>query len=1460
MKAALERHPGEYGRARFKRVWMWSDWPERDSRGFLAQDTGIDLVAEQTEAYGGGLCAIQCKFYADKHQVPTQGINSFLANSGTDDFRSRILFVTGYITAPAWTKIKKARPRCEVITAADLKRWPVRWVDFFDKPNSLRFESVRYEPYQFQVEAVEKVAMGFESTDRGQLILPCGTGKSVVSLWIAERIVGSGGRVLYLVPSIALMGQTMREWARQRSPDIPHRYIGICSDIKAGRASEDADLSELAMPVSTDPDRIRHQLEHSSDHEMTVVFCTYQSLPLVSEAQSATDTTDFDMVICDEAHRTTGVHHRGAGSDSGFRMVHDEDRIAARRRLFMTATPRIYTRRARRRVAELGEDYGVFSMRDESVYGREFYRMDFADAIEAGHLTDYKVVVIAVDEILAGELHSQLQVTEGPRLRVDDVVRMAGCWDALADPTTRTASGRVTGATNPHHAVSRAIAFTNTIATSKRIAHWWNPVVSTAGGYAPLDNGSAPDLLDCSVEHMDGKMNAYQRAKLIDWLQEGGARGQCRVVTNAKVLTEGVDVPALDAILFIEPKRSQVDVVQAVGRVMRRSEGKETGYVVIPVIVPEGAGLSDDAFLNSSGFKQVWSVLKALRSHDGRAYVWINTADLGAATPLDIIVVGNICQMCGERNCPQDEGCPALTGEPIQGKLPFPWHNAVASKLVEKCGDRQYWDRWAERVSEISDHIEVLIRVGIGADPELEKAFERFLVDMRRTVGGHVTTGALTTMVAHHVVTLPVFDSLFSESGFADRNPVSKALNELLGEFKTAGYRLSDETAELDRFYQSVSRRVDAAANSDARLSVMLDVYQSFFRKAMPREVKQLGITYTPVELVDFMLRSVDAVCRQEFGRGMSAPDVHILDPFTGTGTFINRLITQKDSSGGYLIRDEDLDRKFTGAGTAEGVPEIHANEIVLLAYYLAAVKIEEGYNERRGSHQPFEGIVLTDTFDMNSDDRRLPGTTSLRNNSARSQRQNSLPIRVIVANPPWSAGQRDAGDDNPNIAHPEVEARVKDTYGQRFREVTGRKPGGSAYGNLYIEAFRWASDRLGTSASTDDSDAGVLAFCTPNSLATGTSLAGMRATLRDEFTSIYVINLRGDAYKSGEEFRREGAKVFGGGSRNGVQITVLVRNPEKDLTDAAGLRYAEVPEYSSLEEKFAWLAQLGDVTSDQFETVRVNDMHDWVNLTDGTFESLLPVCSTKRDNHVAVRAHASGVKTNCDVYVYSFSRGALIEKVHLLIDEYEEARKKVNQGELTLETATLHTNLQAIKWTDALKQALKRDERIEFDESRIREVLYRPFTKTYLYEDSRILSRVKTISAMFPAMTPPPPRRSSSPLRTIGPYSEPSPRTGSRTSAQSERTSHHGSSRGDPDHEGSTASFRGPDHRDTARSACDGPPDALHTAAAPSDKPKEAIAVAGPSNMAVFGALATGHIPDLHMMGPGQQTRTFLG
>ena len=543
--------------------------------------------------------------------------------------------------------------------------------------------------------------------------------------------------------------------------------------------------------------------------------------------------------------------------------------------------------------------------------------------------------------------------------------------------------------------------------------------------------------------------------------------------------------------------------------------------------------------------------------------------------------------------------------------------------------------------------------------------------------------------------------------------------------------RLRDETRDLDRFYASVRNRLAGATGADARLKVMLEVYETFFKEAMPNDVSRLGIVYTPPELVDFILRSADAVLRREFGRGLTDRGVHVLDPFTGTGTFINRLLTQKRGGGGlgseFLVRDGDLARKF--GGRRGEAPEIHANEVVLLAYYLAAIKIEEAYKERTGHYEPFEGIVLTDTFEM-GDGAHLPELGPMGRNSSRVKRQNDLPIEVIVGNPPWSAGQKSAGDDNPNIDYPALENRVRETYGRRHREVTGRGAGKSA-GNLYVQAIRWASDRL-NGTGNDSSRPGVVAFVHPNSLCNGTSLAGMRAALRDEFTDIYVVNLRGDAMKSGDEFRREGDKIFGAGSRNGVQITVLVRNPSKDLATPATLHYAEVPEYSNLDAKFEWLGRLADVTGDEFRIVPLCEAHHWVNLTDGTFDSLLTVCAIDRSEpEVAVLSHASGVNTGSDAYVYSFDRDALIRRVKKLIASYEDARQLMMLG-FVLDDVSENDQLDSIKWTPTLRQALRRNDRLEFDEARIRECLYRPFTKLWLYADDRILVSVRTVASMF--------------------------------------------------------------------------------------------------------------------------------
>jgi predicted helicase len=532
----------------------------------------------------------------------------------------------------------------------------------------------------------------------------------------------------------------------------------------------------------------------------------------------------------------------------------------------------------------------------------------------------------------------------------------------------------------------------------------------------------------------------------------------------------------------------------------------------------------------------------------------------------------------------------------------------------------------------------------------------------------------------------------------------------------------------------------------------------------------------------------------------------------------------------------------------------------VLLAYYLAAIKIEEGFRERTGDYEPFEGIVLTDTFLMN-DNTRLPELGPMGRNSTRVKRQNDLPIEVIVGNPPWSAGQKSAGDDNPNIDYPALADRVRETYGRRHKEVTGRGAGKSA-GNLYVQAIRWASDRL-SGAGDEPARPGVVAFVHPNSLCNGTSLAGMRAALRDEFSDIYVVNLRGDAMKSGDEFRREGDKIFGAGSRNGVQITLLVRNPERDLSQPATLHYAEVPEYSNLAAKFEWLERLGDVTGDEFRTVPPNDEHHWVNLTDGTFDQLMPVCEIGRREQrgdTAIDVHALGLATNCDTYVYSFSRTELVARIKEFIDSYEEAREFVRLG-VPVDEATENYQLDSIKWTGTLKQTLKKGQEIRFDESRIREVLYRPFTKVWLYEDDRILSSVRTVSAMFPRRDLTHTHTSSSRLRTTETSSRRSRDETSSTSISSDRTKAglEPFPGGDPDDARPSTAVRDPGDGSTDGSPRSRTADAGTPAPGPvPEMTGGGVLVASPNSRALFGTLACDCLADLSAVGTNQPTRAI--
>ncbi len=1382
MKAVFEKHPGEFGPARFSQVMMWADWREdcvSKGQPDPGADIGIDLVAKQTGAFGGGLCAIQCKNYADM-KVATTGVDKFLAASAnTRKWTQRIFVSTTGHSKNAQKKLDDAG-NATVITGPQIDSWPIGDIrDLLDRPESLIFDVEQYTPRKDQEQALEAIREGLfldSSGTRGRVIMPCGTGKSVVALWAAERYVGVGGRVLYLVPSIALMSQTMREWALQRNPNVEHRYLSVCSDSKAARQNEDENLSDLAIPPTTDENKLASELKLVEPLMVTCVFSTYQSLPKVMAAQQL-GAPAFDLVICDEAHRTAGSTQSVSSEDTLFTLIHDNANINADRRLYMTATPRLYSEQAHIKASD--RDMDLYSMDDESVFGPELYYISFRKAIDEDLLTDYHVVVVAVDE----NTSSSFANTQVADLDMKTTQQLLGCWDALADPRTKgITKDRPAGVVDPdgQPPVRRAIAFTNTIKESTNVETYWmkllNEVLESSDNiYSRYSKekkaaGQLEHTLQLDVRHIDGKMNAYDRAVHINWLRDtskGSGRTQniSKVLTNAKCLTEGVDVPVLDAVLFLSPKTSEIDVVQAVGRVMRRAEGKAKGYVVIPVLVPNGKTAIADEVLRSSAWKGVWQVLRALRAHDERTEGYLSSPQL-TQRKAKIILIDNTAAAKDERSKDSYE-------EPT---LPLELPLTVASAIVDNVSDKKFWPRWGQEVGKITRRIRDRIEAAV-TDPQdsgqITEIIEKFKQGMRAALRTDVLSDdELLELIAQHIVTSPVLDALFAGQDFVKTNPISRELDTvykaLLGDPRSDSTSdvdrsedqlgLRRELARLERFHERMRRQLREVTDSDARLEVLLNLYESFFKHAMPKETKSLGIAYTPVELVDFMLRSVDAVLRHNLGipDGIGAEGVHVLDPFTGTGTFINRLLTIRrnpdDEKSDFLISDRHLDRKYLGPDSG-GSPELLATELLLLAYYIAALKIEEGYRQRKhlklGELAAFQGLVLTDTFFEKTFSSTQLAIAGLEENEERIRQRENLSVRAIIGNPPWSAGQDSSGDDNPNKEYPELSEAVNKTYGKKSTEIG--IPGGKAMGNLYIKALRWATDRL------DKTHGGVVAFVHPNSLTDGTSLACVRASLRDEFTDIYVVNLMGNAYKSGEEFRREGDKIFGQASRNGVQITVLVRSPNAKQDELGFVHYAKASEYNSLKEKFSWLHKLGDVLSDKLEEVPLNQEHDWDNLGDESYESLIPLISNtskrKSREEPLVFVNALGITTACDTYVYSFNRQGLLNKVKHLVDAFNDTLLAAweymldNPSKTSKQVAdkfTVNDNLSEIKWTGKLKTTLQRflNENqhsvdlpmgISIDPDRCRHVLYRPFTKLWLYEDDRILSSVKIISAMFP-------------------------------------------------------------------------------------------------------------------------------
>ena len=1276
---------------KFQDVWMLNEVPEEYH--ISKKDTGVDIVAKD---YDGNLAAVQAKFY--KGKVGKAEIDSFVAEAGKNVYSAGIIVSS----TDEWNKNAKAtledttKP-FSIIGLSQLRHAHFSWQKFnFAKENKDLSNKVIKKIRDYQNIAINKSLEYFQEHDRGKLIMAPGTGKTFTSLKIAEALMKKQGKkqfnVLYLVPSIQLLSQTLFGWNADVSEDIHMTSLSVVSDTKANKKKnkDDDDLGAREIgfePTTKVEDLINHyKLIESNNlpNDMRVVFSTYQSIDILKQAQKD-GFPEFDLIIADEAHRTTGAIAEREG-DSTFTEVHSNHNIKGKIRLYQTVTPKIYDQNAKKKAKE--NSIVVSSMDDKSIYGEEIYRLGFGEAVERGILTDYKVSVLAVSESYINK-DMQTLLSSDNQLKIDDIGKIIGVWNAMVKRNGIT--DEINGAP-----LKRAIAFTDTIKHSKVISEEFNQVVNEY-----LDTQST-ESFKVDVHHVDGGLNALEKEEQIDWLGNNDIEeNHARVLSNVRFLTEGIDVPNLDAIIFFSPKKSQVDIVQAVGRIMRKAENKQYGYIILPIVVADG---SDPhlALDNDKKYKQVWQVLNALRSTDERFDAEVNTLDLNKnkSKRIDFIGVDSSPDQPVKEDVFNEHGSEQL-------ELPLDWkemRNAFYGKIVQHVGDRRYLEDWSKDVADIAKMYVRRINDLIDSNQGAKLAFEKFLKSLRYNINDSIDQEQAVEMLAQHLITEPVFNALFSDYDFVKNNAVSKSMNDIISAFKVFGF--AKEQEQLKPFYESVKLRASGIDNIQGKQTFIIQLYNSFFKTAFPRVTESMGIVFTPVEVVDFIIHSVDWALNKYFGKSLASKNVHILDPFTGTGTFITRtLYYLKQQMNEGKITYDDILRKY--------MHELHANEIILLSYYIAAINIEAVFDEVNGPdrcYKPFEGIVLTDTFESTERENTLDDDM-FGENDKRLKKQQEVPITAIISNPPYSAKQSNEDKNIKRINYPILETSLKKTWINNSTAVNK-----NGLNDSYIKALRWSADRL--------EENGIIGFITNSSYIDGNAMDGMRKELLKEFNDIFIIDLKGQIRRrTKEQAKIEGGNVFD--IMTGVAIILLVKN--KSLKANGNLYYSNIGDYLSKSDKLKKLSEWHSIetiyNNHEFKKIIPNKKGDWINQRNSNFNSLIKLGDKKQKDGLFTD-YTGGIKTGRDAWAWNFSKKMVVKATSNSIDFYES-----NLGNTTVYDKVS----KEISWTRSLKQQFEKEKHIKFDPDRIYLGMYRPFVKKYVYYGKEMVDRQYQMAKVMP-------------------------------------------------------------------------------------------------------------------------------
>ncbi|GAA9480342.1 DEAD/DEAH box helicase family protein [Helicobacter pylori] len=1333
-KRFLEEHDSAN---EYESIDLWYEWKLRGKEC----DKGIDIVITTSNKE---CIAVQCKFH--QNSISYNDISPFLTQlqSGVGEvrFKKGIIISTSNLTSEALNAIEQIRSTgmgidIDEITEEDFIYSRIDWEKF--DPTQTQGELPlcdKKKPRSHQIEAIKATKEYFSDpkNTRGKLIMACGTGKTYTSLKIMESL--DPKITLFLAPSIALLSQTFREYAQEKSE--PFYPSIVCSDDKVGQSknedNDDIKFSELPIKSSTRLEDILSVYEKAQkENKRFIIFSTYQSALRIKEAQEA-GLKEIDLIICDEAHRTVGAMYSSNERDdkNAFTLCHSDENIKAKKRLYMTATPKVYSESSKTRAKE--KENVIYSMDDAGVFGEEIYTLNFEKAIALDLLTDYKVMILAVrKEDLSGVTNSvnqKISRLEAQGTKLDKklinnefVCKIIGTHKGLAKQDLIALDDENKEDHNLQNkndtiASQRAISFCKSIRTSKNIKDSFETIMECYN--EELKKKSFKNLT-ISIDHIDGTMNCKVRLEKLEELN-AFKPNTCKVLSNARCLSEGVDVPALDSIVFFDGKSAMVDIIQAVGRVMRKSKRKQRGYIILPIALEESEIENLDEAVNNTNFKNIWKVLKALRSHDP------SLVD-EATFKEKIKIFGSNDETNQDDEEPCDERLKKDKTEqqdPKQAQktlfdaiLLQDLADAVYNVMPTKLGDRNYWENFTKKTGNIARTLNNRLKDIFEKNPEF---FHGFLDSLRENIHQNIKEDEALDMITSHIITKPIFDALFGDN---IQNPIAKALDKMV--LKLSDLGLEGETKDLKNLYESVKTEAARAKSQKSQQELIKNLYNTFFKVAFRKQSEKLGIVYTPIEVVDFILRATNGILKKHFNTDFNDQSITIFDPFTGTGSFIARLLSKENE----LISDEALKEKFQ--------KNLFAFDIVLLSYYIALINITQAAQSREPSLTNFKNIALTDSLDY-LEEKTNKGAFAffedLKENKEIKSTMEERDIRVIIGNPPYSAGAKSENDNNQNLSHPKLEKRVYEKYGQ----ISTAKVGATTRDTL-IQSIYMASKLL--------KDRGVLGFVVNGGFIDSKSGDGFRKSVAQDFAHLYVLNLRGNARTSGEKRKKEGDGIFDSGSRATIAIIFFVK--DASVKDSA-IHYYDIGDYLKREEKLNRLSHFTNLDAIPFETITPNNKGDWINQRNDDFEKLIPLKRDKKLNNDSVfDINSGGVASGRDPWVYNFSQNALMQNVQKCIDTYNADLKRFNEvfreafksrtkgvksGELykQLNDNEITTDKTKIAWSRALKQEFIKNKNLqESHKDRIRLAMYRPFNKQWLYFDKNLNEQQSQLPKIFP-------------------------------------------------------------------------------------------------------------------------------